>query len=300
MIDAPACRECGAVMVRPVAGDGKLACIDGHGVPAPEFDVVHADCLDPALGLPSFPDKSVDVCIMDPPYDANTHKKGRRGCTGYVEPTRPGAVKAQFNRARDLAFEPLSPELMAGAAREVARVVRRWTLVFCAIEMVSDWRRAFEDAGLEYVRTMIWRKKGSTPQFTGDRPAQAAECIVLAHPPGRKRWNGHGRHGWFDIEDPSLDLVYDHPIVLNRGKQQVRFHTAQKPIGLLRDLVTLFSDSREIVIDPFAGSGTAGVACAELGRSFVGWDLDAGHCEVARTRIAGALPPAEAIAAVVT
>jgi site-specific DNA-methyltransferase (adenine-specific) len=251
-------------------------------------DIIESDCLDRAQGLFSLEDGSADVAILDPPYDANTHGKQRRGQTpDYTEPTRPNSEVAQFSRARHLGFEALTPRIMFGVALELQRVVRRWTLVFCAVEMVADWRKALEVAGLEYVRTQFWRKLGAAPQFTGDRPAQSAECIVTAHPRGRKKWNGGGRHGWYESDS---DEVHTHPIVLNRGKVKTRFHTAQKPVGLMRDLVQLFSDPGEIVIDPFCGSGTTGVACVELGRNFVGWDKDPVSCADARLRLGAAQP----------
>ena len=227
------------------------------------------DCLE---GLRSLPDDSVDVVITDPPYDEHTHKAGRRGCTGLREPTRPGAVRAQFNRNRSLGFDALTREQMGTSAEQFARVAKRWTLVFCALEMVGDsadddghgWRAAGERAGLEYVRTCLWHKLGSTPQFTGDRPANAAEAIVLFHRPGRKRWNGGGKHGY-----------YAHPIVLDRGHGEARVHTTQKPLSLLRELIEDFTEPGEMVLDAYTGSGTTGVAAIRAGRSFLGFELAA-------------------------
>jgi site-specific DNA-methyltransferase (adenine-specific) len=220
-------------------------------------------------------DYAFDVVITDPPYDDHTHRAGRRGCTGYVEPTRPGATKAQFNRMRELGFEPMTIELMQAAAFQFARHAKRWVLVFCSLEMIGDWKCSLEHAGFQYVRAMIWRKRGCTPQFTGDRPAQACEAIVVAHRPGRKKWNGRGRHGFFD-----------HPIVLNRGKKRERYHTAQKPLALMEDLVQLFSNPGELIADPFMGSGTTGVAAKKLGRRFWGCDIRQTDVDVAFTRIA--------------
>jgi DNA modification methylase len=69
-------------------------------------------------------------------------------------------------------------------------------------------------------------------------------------------------------------------------QSEQRQHPAEKPIELLRELLRVFGGS---VLDPFCGSGTTGVACAELGRDFVGIELDAGYCEIARKRIDAAL-----------
>lgn len=228
-------------------------------------------CLDPVTGLASLADKSVDHVITDPPYDEHTHGAGRRGHTGYDEKTK--SRRATFNGTRDLGFDAIDAATMAAGAVQFARVTRRWVLVFCAVEMIHAWRESLEETGLDYVRTAIWRKTGSTPQFTGDRPAQACEAIVIAHPPGRKRWNGGGRHGFYEAH-----------IVLNHSNEQ-RVHTTQKPLALMEALVRDFTDPGELICDPFAGSGTTGVAARRLGRRFVGWELDPKYAEVARRRI---------------
>jgi DNA modification methylase len=130
------------------------------------------------------------------------------------------------------------------------------------------------DAGLDYVRTGAWVKVGATPQFSGDRPAVGFEAVTICHPPGRKHWNGGGKHA-----------VWTHPIVLDRGKTGARMHTTQKPLGLMESLVSLFTDRDETVLDAFMGSGTTGVACIKLGRRFIGIERDPKYFEAACGRI---------------
>jgi site-specific DNA-methyltransferase (adenine-specific) len=243
----------------------------------PDWTLHLGDCL---AGLRDLADNSVDVTITDPPYDEHTHSKGRRGQAAYDEHRRAAnprvSRKSEISRNRDLGFDAITAEQMAAASVQLARITRRWSLLFCALEMISDWRRHLESAGLQYVRTCVWHKLGSTPQFTGDRPAVAVEAIVVAHRPGRKRWNGGGKHGY-----------YPHAIVLDRNGLESRCHMTQKPLPLMLDLVTDFSEPGEIVLDPFAGSGTTGVACRQLRRRFVGWELNADYHAIAERRLRG-------------
>ena len=51
-------------------------------------------------------------------------------------------------------------------------------------------------------------------------------------------------------------------------------HMTEKPLPLMEALVRDFTDPGELICDPFAGSGTTGVACKRLGRRFVGWERD--------------------------
>lgn len=246
------------------------------------------DCLDPSTGLASLADRSIDHVITDPPYDEHTHTRGRRGAMRSTDANtcRP---RRRVSEGRELGFAAITPSQMEAASRLFGRLARRWVLVFCALEMTADWRQALELGGLEYIRCGLWRKLGSTPQFTGDRPAVGAEAIVIAHPRGRKRWNGGGRHG-----------VWDAPIVLDRTGRDPRLHTTQKPLSLLSALVADFTNREDTILDPFSGSGTTGVAAIRAGRHFVGWELDSKYHATASARLAetreqasllGARPP---------
>ena len=63
-------------------------------------------------------------------------------------------------------------------------------------------------------------------------------------------------------------------------------HPTVKPVELMKYLVKLVTPAKAHILDPFAGSGSTGMACRELGRQFTGIDLDPNYCEIARRRIA--------------
>jgi site-specific DNA-methyltransferase (adenine-specific) len=67
---------------------------------------------------------------------------------------------------------------------------------------------------------------------------------------------------------------------------QTRVHATQKPLGLMKDLVLDFTRPGEVVLDPFMGSGTTGVACLELGRRFLGIERDPTTFQIACQRLA--------------
>lgn len=238
--------------------------------------VVHGDNREV---LPTLPERSVAHVITDPPYSEHVHGKARRGAT---LPDKDGGKwhgessnGACFSRAADLGFAALQEGQREAMALEFARVSARWSLVFCDNESASRWMDANTEAGLQHIRIGQWIKIGCTPQFTGDRPATGSEAIVIAHPPGRKKWNGGGSHA-----------IWSHPIVLDRANAgNERVHTTQKPLPLMLELVELFTDPDDIVLDPFCGSGTTGVACLRLGRRFIGIEKDAKYAAVARERL---------------
>jgi site-specific DNA-methyltransferase (adenine-specific) len=232
--------------------------------------VVHGDLREV---LPTMAADAVHVVVTDPPYSEAVHKSVRSAKRTEMPDVAEYACCTR--RTVDLGFEHLSAPLRRQCAREFARIAARWTLAFSDIESCHLWRHSLEAAGLKYHRTGAWDRVGGAPQFTGTEPANAIETITIAHRPGKRHWNGGGHRAF-----------YTHPIVCNRGGQEgSRVHPSQKPLGLMVDLVQDFTDPDDIVLDPFCGSGTTGVACLQLGRRFIGIELDTKHAETARKRL---------------
>lgn len=88
-------------------------------------------------------------------------------------------------------------------------------------------------------------------------------------------------------------LVYRHAVidsVMNAQLNRDEFfnHPTQKPIKLIRKLVEKISRRGDTIFDPFMGSGTTGVACMQLGRNFIGCEIDPKYFAIAEKRIAQA------------
>lgn len=230
--------------------------------------IYHGDCREVMASL-----ESVDHVITDPPYSEHVHGKSRRG--GATAPALDGngrRAQCSFSRVKEFGFVSLSSELRAACGQEFTRLVSRWVLVFSDVESSHEWRDAMPE--LDYVRTGAWVKIGATPQFTGDRPAVGFEAITICHPKGKKKWNGGGAHA-----------VWSEPIVLNRGGNDARLHTTQKPLHLMTRLVSLFTDPGEVILDAFMGSGTTLRAAKDLGRRAIGIELDEKYCEISAKRM---------------
>jgi DNA modification methylase len=246
-----------------------------NAIKARSLEMRQGDCLEVMRTLEG---GGVDVILTDPPYGEHTHNCVRRTKTTYSG----DQYRASANRVVDLGFEHLKPWDREAAAMEFGRLARRWVAVFSDVEGFPGWRADLEAAGLEFVRCCFWHKLASTPQFTGDRPASHVEAIILAHKrkpngkPMKKRWNGGGDGN-----------VFEHAIETDRQKTGSRVHTTQKPLSLMLELVELFSDEGELILDPYAGSGTTGVACHARNRNFLGIELDQDYVDIARRRIAG-------------
>lgn len=225
----------------------------------------HGDCLNvmPLIGR-------VSHVISDPPYEGEAH--GANRILGN------GAKREMRDRALD--FEAMNDGLRANVCLQVHGMCDGWFLAFCQAEAVSAWRSSMEGAGASWRRAMVWIKPDSSPQLTGDRPAQGYESIASAWcGDGRSVWNGGGRRGVFTFGKHDAGTCHG-------GRRNE--HPTQKPVALMNALVHLFSSPGDVVLDPFMGSGTTGVSCLGLGRRFIGIERDRRYFDLACERIAAA------------
>jgi len=236
------------------------------------WDLRLGDCLDPVAGLASLPDKSVDVVITDPPYSRDLYlrfrtNKGSAGSDG-LQTERHRALANEAIGAVDDVWEACGPQFL--------RVAKRWIVIFHDVESGHLWRQVMGDC---YVRAGAWVKADAVPQISGDRPGTGMEAATIAHAPysGRMRWNGGGR---------SAVWTYSSANPRGHGGDSA-FHPCPKPVALMEHLVRDFTEPGELVLDPFAGSATTGVACIRLGRRFIGWERDPKYHAAAVKRLSG-------------
>jgi site-specific DNA-methyltransferase (adenine-specific) len=238
-------------------------------------------CADAADVLSELGPASVDHAILDAPYDPRTHAGHRhvanviaagqsttRSHANYQGSSSADPRERQSLSAASLAnpidFAPIEA---ADVVRLVLPVASRWVVAFCALEELGAYRLA---AGPAWIRSGVWIRD-SGPQLSGDRPAQGAEGVAIMHRPGKKRWNGGGTSARWVGDAPRGDERPDHP--------------TPKPLSVLMDMVRRFTDPGDVVLDPFAGSGTTGVACLLTGRRFIGVEIDPRYHAIAVQRL---------------
>lgn len=228
----------------------------------------HGDCI---TGLRTLADRSVDVTITDPPYEAEAHEKGKRQNPGHGRGKEERGKKYQRVVDEEFDFLPITEEQRNNVSREIARVTRKAALVFCQAEAVHLWRVALDRSGLTYRRTIPWVKPDAMPSLHGRWPGQAFEALVLCMRRSAVVPIG-GKARYYEC---------------SRERGETRAHQTAKPLALMIDIVSDFSEPGDLVLDPFAGSGTTGVACNMLGRHFVGWELSEEMYAIASRRLNG-------------
>jgi DNA modification methylase len=230
--------------------------------------VITGDCRE-VMGELS--DGSVDVVVTDPPYP---NLKGGLmtppKCSGGVARRKENTVAVGDNWSCSLDW-----------CADAWRVARYGVLVFCGYNSVCAMRDAFPAA--KTMCLLTWYKRNSSP-FTPATPRYNTEFIWgLSKEPGLA-WNAY-KTTMFDIPGlPAGCFASERVLADGTGKSA---HPAQKPIELMRALLAITKPDMSI-LDPFVGTGTTGIAAVQLGRRFLGIELDPGYAEIARKRVAGA------------
>ena len=145
------------------------------------------------------------------------------------------------------------------------------------------WRVAFAlQADGWYLRSdIIWHKPNCQPESVRDRPTVSHEYVFLLSASERYHYNSRA------IMEPSTDgkrwrnrrTVWSVPT-----EPLPEAHFATFPPSLVRPCILAGSEPGDAVLDPFLGSGTVGVVCHDVGRSFVGVELNPDYAAIAAAR----------------
>ncbi len=167
--------------------------------------------------------------------------------------------------------------LLRAMAFEAVRVMKPTgsLLVFCDWRMLPNLAPAIESAGLRFQNVIVWDKE-VMGLGTGFR---AQHELVMHFTNGAP---GYHHKGTSNV------------LRAKRVHAKAREHQTQKPTDLMRQLVAVVAPPGGVVLDPFMGSGSTGVAAIEHGCDFIGCERSPEYVAIARARIAAAL---QAIAA---
>jgi hypothetical protein len=185
--------------------------------------------------------------LTDPPYPEHVQGDGK------MFATTPGNVPVDVRAG----FDPLTSFHFV---RPLVALAARWSLFHCALESLGDYRNAAPEL---HVRSLIYQKDRAQPQLSADRPGSKCEGAALFHNPSTKKaWNNGGTHNvFYATPEPRAKLR----------------HPTGKPLMLCMSLIEAFTLPGEIILDPFCGAGSYGLAAYALGRQYVGTDTSTEH-----------------------
>lgn len=255
----------------------------------------HGDCLEL---MKRIPDHSVDLILNDPPF--GTCKVKTKGNPIDI-PLDTEALWTEYRRI----LKPRGNILLFGTGRFTVELINgsfdwyKYSLVWDKTRPTGGNHgrnkpmRDFEDIAVftpactAHARKEGGRKSGTTENRATYNPWRAKEVLKRNNP---RRNSGaqyqanqrayEGDHMYLGLEDcPRMIMRYEK----ERGPSQ---HPYQKPVALLDDLIRLYSNAGEVVLDNCAGSGSTAVAAIGAGRKWIAIEKDDHWFEFAKARIA--------------
>ena len=151
---------------------------------------------------------------------------------------------------------------------------------------------ALEVLGFRILNEIIWFKPNGAPNLTGRNFAESHETIIWASKSKKSKhtFNYEAMKVYDDSGDKLKSVgkqmrdVWSIPTTPMREKEYGK-HPTQKPLELLERLILACSKEGDLVLDPFCGSGTTGVASVKHNRHFVGIEKDPEYCKLSGKRI---------------
>lgn len=231
------------------------------------------DCLEE---ISKIMDESVDMILTDPPYSSGGMFVGDRKAD-----TRSKYCDGKYNgaaRFKSFTGDNMDQRSFTEFCRKVFSKCRKKAKVGAVLAVFVDWRQlpaltdAIQMAGWIWRGVAVWNK-GSARNVPG-RYRQDCEFIVWGT-------NGKKEINWEKAKGTKALKGCFEIASVSTGKKH---HQTEKPVELLERLLEILPEGG-LVLDPFMGSGSTGVACVNKGCDFVGIELDEDYCVTAAKRI---------------
>jgi site-specific DNA-methyltransferase (adenine-specific) len=261
-------------------------------IPFPPDSIQPMDCVE---GMKRLPDCSVDIAIADPPYNLSK-----------------GAVWKWDNSIKLPGFGGDWSKVMAGWddmpladyfaftlawLAELKRVVRPSGSIWVhgTYHNIGIINFALQLLKVEIINEVVWYKRNSFPNLSGRRMTASHETILWAHTGTEKKRSYYFAYESSKAMNTAEDLlkepgkqmrtVWDVPNNKQRRELEFGKHPTQKPVRLLRRMLKLSAQQGDLLLTPFAGSGSDCVAAKELGIHFLGFETDPSYVKIALERI---------------
>jgi site-specific DNA-methyltransferase (adenine-specific) len=270
-------------------------------LPAPFYDdpvhhirLYQGDCLEL---LAKIPESTVDLVFADPPYFLSnggiTCQNGRMVSVnkGSWDKSKGADANHEFNRA-----------WLAACQRVLKPNGSIW--VSGTAHVIHSVGFAMQQLGFKLLNDISWVKPNPPPNLSCRYFTHATETIIWAARDKKSRHTFNYQEmrrlaggkqmksffGKIDFTEEEISEVPDHYWLVQAPKTDEKVygkHPTQKPLALLERIIQSSSNEGDVVLDPFMGSGTTGVAAFKLRRQFIGIELETGHIELFQRRMAG-------------
>lgn len=217
------------------------------------IQLILGDCI---VSMKQLGSETVDMALTDPPY---TMTKRGKSCRPNWMPDDMGSSVFEY---------PIVPPLIWMS--ELYRVLKHQThfYTFCNTNDLRSYLNAANEAGFKFHNLITIIKDTGMPNRWYYKQCE----LVLFFRKGKAK--------------PINDMTSRDNMNATMPKQSTgKLHITQKPLDLIEKFVLNSSEKGQIVLDPFMGSGTTGLACKKTGRRFIGVEIDPRYFDIAKNRI---------------
>lgn len=218
--------------------------------------------------IKSIPDHSVDFILTDPPYNLAQHSTGNIPLPGR------SAMNNDLAPWDLIEFKP--EEWIA----EFLRILKPTgnLFIFTSYNQIGKWYELL-DHKFDATNFMVWHKTNPAPKIFKAGFLNSCELIYTC-------WNKG--HTWNFINQAEMHNFIESSICMKPERLSDPKHPTQKPVAILKKLITIASNENDVIFDPFMGVGSTGVAAIELGRKFIGFEIAPEYFAAAEKRIKNA------------
>ncbi|MFA6073156.1 MAG: site-specific DNA-methyltransferase [Candidatus Woesearchaeota archaeon] len=227
-------------------------------------------CMDALEFLRQIPDGSVDLVVTDPPY--NISQKNDLKINGRI-------IKKNFGEW-DFNFNPVP--ILA----ELRRVLKSngQIYVFCGTAQIPIYMREFIEKWF-FRNLLVWYKTNPPPRLSKTNYLFANEYIIYAiKEKGKPSLSTFNFSSQTTMHNAFVSGALQGKERL-KGTDGIAIHPTQKPLAILKKLISVSSNEGDVVLDPFMGIGSTAVACKELKRNFIGCEINREYVDWANKRL---------------
>lgn len=247
----------------------------------PLDSILAGDCIDEMRALP---EASVDLIFADPPYNLQLKGELHRPDNSKVD-----AVDDAWDQFGSFAaYDRFTADWLAAAKRLLKPDGAIW--VIGSYHNVFRLGAELQNQGFWILNDVVWRKSNPMPNFRGKRLTNAHETLIWAS-------KAEGAKYTFNYEalkalNEGIQMRSDWVLPICTGHERLKdakgdkAHPTQKPESLLHRVILGTTNTGDVVLDPFFGTGTTGAVAKMLGRHFIGIEREAAYRAVAERRLA--------------
>jgi len=224
--------------------------------------LINGDCIE---FMKTMPDNYIDLILTDPPYNIAQYS------TGNIPLPKREALNNDIAKWDTI---PIDPRELLYDFKRILKPDGN-IFVFTSYNLIGKWHEAF-DPEFDTFQFFIWHKTNPAPKIYKNGFLNSCEMIICM-------WNKG--HKWNFTTQNEMHNFFESPICMSPERLKNPKHPAQKPIKLLKHVISIASNQNDIVFDPFMGVGSTGVAAKALDRQFVGCEIDKAYFEAAENRI---------------